>query len=237
MRHLAPNPTHKLYSNSGNRALLELVDSSALAILDVGCGTGDNAALLKKRNPATKVWGISGSEAEARIARERLDSCWIADLESGLPEDALAHRYDTVLFSHVLEHLRDPAEIVRQASALMLDGGSCIVAVPNVLAWAQRAKFVVGRFEYAPSGVMDDTHLRFFTYDTAARYLLAKAPGLRLTDRRVTGSVPLWLLRRYVLSRSISGWLDDAGCRLLPNLFGAEVLLKAIKRGGEPGIS
>jgi hypothetical protein len=115
--------------------------------------------------------------------------------------------------------------------ARLLGAGGCVyVAVPNVLSWRQRLLFLRGRFEYAESGVLDATHLRFFTYYTAPGYLLAECPELELVEQRVTGSVPLWWLRRRLLPGAVSSAVDALGCRLCPNLFGAEILLKASKR-------
>ena len=221
----------KVYANAGNRAVVDLLDAGARIVLDVGCGSGDNAALLRRRDPRTEVYGITGSEREAAAARAHVARCWVADLERGLPADAGARQYDAVLLCHVLEHLRDPADLVARAVALLRPGGACVIAVPNVLVWFQRAKFLLGRFEYEPAGIMDETHLRFFTFDTAARYLLAKSPSLTVVRRRSDGSVPLGVLRRRVLPESVAARIDAAGCRAFPNLVGWQVLIKAIHAG------
>jgi 2-polyprenyl-3-methyl-5-hydroxy-6-metoxy-1,4-benzoquinol methylase len=225
---LAGTPEDRIYGNAGNPALLDLIDADARAVLDVGCGAGDNAALLIERQPQMQVYGITGSEPEAVLARGRMTDCWVTDLENGFPPEARARQYDVVLFCHVLEHLRDPAALVGRSVALLRPGGVCLIAVPNVLVWTQRAKFLRGRFDYESSGIMDETHLRFFTYETAAKYLLAKAPELRVAAQSASGSVPLWVLRRHLLPARLSSRIDAAGCALLPNLFGWQVLIKAI---------
>lgn len=219
----------RVYRNAGNPPLLDLLNGDEGLVLDVGCGAGDNAAELRRRCPRLRSHGITLSAAEATIAAEQMECCWVADLENGIPAEAQENSYDAIIFSHVLEHLRHPAEIVAQASVLLRKGGVCVIAVPNVLAWAQRAKFLTGNFEYESAGVMDETHLRFFTYKTAPAYLLAKSPELTITHLSVTGSVPLWFLRRHVLPKRASAQLDRIGCRLFPNLFGSQVLIGAIK--------
>jgi SAM-dependent methyltransferase len=220
----------RVYTNAGNPALLQLVAASARRVLDVGCGAGDNAALLRARTPAVEIYGITASSAEAALAARHMTQCWVADLEQGLPAAAQALCYDAVVFSHVLEHLRDPAELVRQAAACLRPGGTCAIAVPNVMMWRERAKFLVGRFEYQASGTLDSTHLRFFTYETAVPFLLARAPNLRVTQRHVTGSAPLWLLRRHLLPQRAAQHVDELACRWLPNLFGSQVLIAAVKQ-------
>lgn len=105
-----------------------------------------------------------------------------------------------------------------------------LIAVPNVLSWRQRLQFASGRFEYQDAGVLDATHLRFFTYFTADAYLLSDAPELELETKTVSGSVPLWWLRRHALPERACAAIDRLGCRWRPNLFGAQVLLKATRR-------
>jgi 2-polyprenyl-3-methyl-5-hydroxy-6-metoxy-1,4-benzoquinol methylase len=223
----------RVYSNAGNPALLGLLDG-ARRVLDVGCGAGDNAALLRARDAGVRVVGITHNPAEAALASAHLERCHVFDIESPWPAEPLAELraegFDALVFSHVLEHLREPSQVLARFARLLVPGGSVLIAVPNVLGWRQRVRFLRGRFEYEASGVLDATHLRFFTYYTAAEYLLADCPELSLVARSVTGGVPLWLLRRRVLPARACEALDRLGCRAYPNLFGSEILLKAIKR-------
>src|SRR5262249_54012942 len=128
-----------------------------------------------------------------------------------------------------LQHLRDPAEVLGRFAALLREGGEILIAVPNVLSWRMRFSFLLGQFEYDTSGVLDDTHLRFFTYFTADPSLLAKSKNLRLVRKKVSGRVPLWLIRRHFLPCTWSERIDEWGCRILPNLFGYQILLQVVK--------
>jgi 2-polyprenyl-3-methyl-5-hydroxy-6-metoxy-1,4-benzoquinol methylase len=194
----------------------------------VGCGAGDNAGLIRHQYPGCEIHGVTHSAAEAEIAKKWMTACWVFDVESKIPSDLTAMSFDAIVFSHVLEHLRDPAVILHKFVDLLRHGGCVIIAVPNTLSWAMRWQFLRGDFEYTSDGVLDDTHLRFFTYATADRYLLGKSPELKLVSKSVTGSVPLWLLRRYLLPKSWSMFIDALGCRIWPNLFGDQVLMKAV---------
>jgi 2-polyprenyl-3-methyl-5-hydroxy-6-metoxy-1,4-benzoquinol methylase len=218
----------RIYKNRGNAALLALLNDEPHTVLDVGCGAGDNARLLKSKYPGCEVHGVTHSPAEADIAKEWMTACWGFDVESDIPEELRAKRFDTLILSHVLEHLRDPALILRRFAELLRPGGCAIIAVPNALSWAMRWQFVRGDFEYKSEGVLDETHLRFFTYLTADRFLLGKSPELKLVSKSVTGSVPQWWVRRHLLPKSWSMRVDEIGCRLWPNLFGDQVLLKAV---------
>jgi 2-polyprenyl-3-methyl-5-hydroxy-6-metoxy-1,4-benzoquinol methylase len=227
--------SQRIYKNVGNAPLLALLDDRVRRVLDVGCGAGDNAALLKSRYPGCEIFGITYSAAEAQIARRTMTACWVADIEADLPAEIAAMQFDTIIFSHVLEHLRDPGVIVSRFTGLLQNGGAAIIAVPNTLSYAMRWRFLRGDFEYESEGVLDDTHLRFFTYRTADRYLLGKCSELKLVSKSVTGSVPLWLLRRHVLPRRWSEYIDGLGCRFWPNLFGQQVLIKAVHERANRG--
>ena len=219
---------NRIYKNQGNAPVLALLNENPHRVLDVGCGAGDNACLLKSQYPECQVHGVTHSAAEAEIARKWMTACWVFDIETAIPDDLCTMRFDAVLLSHVLEHLRDPAGTLSRFAKLLRPGGCVIIAVPNTLSWAMRWQFVRGDFQYRPDGVLDDTHLRFFTYLTADRYLLRKTPELKLVSKSVTGNMPQWLLRRYLLPKSWSNRIDALGCRFWPNLFGDQVLLKAV---------
>jgi 2-polyprenyl-3-methyl-5-hydroxy-6-metoxy-1,4-benzoquinol methylase len=228
MPHTPVDNHDRVYKNSGNAPLIALLNHAPSTVLDVGCGAGDNAYLLKSKYPGCEVHGITHSASEAEIAKRWMSSCWVFDIENGIPEDLSAKRFEAVILSHVLEHLRDPATTLMKFAKLLVPGGCAIIAVPNTLSWATRWRFVRGEFEYTLDGVLDETHLRFFTYLTADRYLLAKSPELKLVSKTVTGAVPQWWLRRYLLPKRWSDRIDALGCRLWPNLFGDQVLLKAL---------
>lgn len=146
-------------------------------VLDVGCGIGLNGAVAKAKG--ARVVGIELDPDRAARARERLDEVLTVDLETDALERALAgRRFDLILFGDVLEHLRDPGTLLRRLVPHLEDGGHVVVSLPNVAAWTVRLGLLAGRFDYEPSGILDDTHLRFFTRRTAIE--LVERAGLEL---------------------------------------------------------
>lgn len=220
----------RVYANEGNWPLLRHLPKGAIDVLDVGCGAGDNAALLRASGKNLRVYGITLSKEERDKAIKFMIDCMVADIEASIPEALQGKCFDVIVFSHVLEHLRNPAAVVAKFSGLLKPAGLVLIAVPNILSWKQRWKFFIGKFEYTATGIMDSTHLRFFTYHTADRYLLAQTPDLTVAGKEVTGSVPLWILRRYLFPRRFSEFCDRAGCYLAPNLFGSQVIIVAEKK-------
>lgn len=220
----------RIYSNLGNPPLLDLLGADCNRVLDIGCGAGNNAALVKSRHADCEVFGITHSAIEADLARKHVVNCWVFDAEGEFPGDLAQQSFDVLIFSHVLEHFRDPALAVARFSRLLRRGGQVLIAVPNVLFWRMRIQFLFGRFEYESAGMLDDTHLRFFTFFTADKLLLSESPNLVLTNKAASGSVPLWLLRRHVIPQRWARYLDEFGCHCWPNLFGSQVLIRAVKQ-------
>lgn len=224
------SPKRRIYSNAGNLALLRMIEVESGTVLDVGCGAGDNARLIRKMYPYLGVIGVTHSAEEAAVTGDVMESCWVADIEHEIPSGrGWGEKFDVLLFSHVLEHLRDPAEVVARLVPLLRPGGQVLIAVPNILSWRMRLRFLTGDFEYESAGVLDDTHLRFFTFFTARKYLLARTPSLTVLREEAEGSVPLWWLRRKLLPSRLTAKIDQWGCRHWPNLFGGQVLISARK--------
>jgi len=220
----------RIYSNQGNAPLLHLLSKGCSRLLDIGCGAGDNAKLLKATHPEIEVSGITHSASEAGLAQKYLTQCWVFDIEGEFPDDLAHQSFDVLILSHILEHLRNPAVVLSRFSRLLRSGGQALIAIPNVLSWRMRVQFLLGCFEYESGGVLDDTHLRFFTYFTADQYLLSKSPDLKVACKTASGSVPLWWLRRHLFPREWSEHIDQWGCRHWPNLFGGQVLIRAVKQ-------
>ena len=219
----------RIYRNNGNLPLLALMTGAHRRVLDVGCGAGDNAVLIRREHPGCTVEGITYAHAEAAIAGAHVDRCWVFDIERDFPAEFADRTFDTMIFSHVLEHMREPADVLARFTRQLAPGGVVLIAVPNIVVWRQRLKFLRGSFDYEPVGLMDETHLRFITYRTAESVLLSRSPDLTVVDKAVQGSVPLWVLRRHILPKSWSAAIDGWGERRWPNLFGGQILIKAQK--------
>ncbi len=209
---------NRIYKNAGNLALLDLIASKpAGRALDCGCGAGDNSRILSLRG--WDVDGITISPDEHSKASQVCKTVHLADLESGIPP-AVSGGYDLVVFSHVLEHLRNPSRVLKDIPRVLGPDGIVAVALPNVLSWRFRLRFLLGQFEYEEGGIMDATHLRFYTFASGRRLL--ESNGLLISTATVEGVFPL--ARKIRLPSQIVRVLDSFAGSYWPGLFGWQLL-------------
>src|SRR5438477_1121116 len=142
-----------------------LVPTGARRVLDVGCGRGAFGAALREKR-GCEVVGIELDGAAADIARCRLDAVHSADMMA--IDDASLGRFDCVVFNDVLEHLIDPWRAVARAHDLLRPDGCVVASIPNIRHYRElKALIWDGLWRYEHAGVLDRTHLRFFTRATA----------------------------------------------------------------------
>jgi 2-polyprenyl-3-methyl-5-hydroxy-6-metoxy-1,4-benzoquinol methylase len=138
---------------------------AASSVLDIGCSTGYVGDALRARN--CRVWGVDRDAAAAAKAKASYEEVYVLDLDEcdGLPWPEIS--FDVVLCADVIEHLRDPARALRLVRRYVSPRGRLVLSVPNVAHVSVRLPLLVGRFEYRRSGILDETHLRLFTFRTA----------------------------------------------------------------------
>jgi len=143
--------------------ILESNRKSKARVLEVGCATGFFGAFLKEQG--FEVWGVETSVLQAKRAGRRLDYVYIGCIEDFLRSDECGNAgyFDYIVFGDVLEHLANPTEVLKSCAGILAPDGAILASIPNVAHLAVRLMLLEGRWEYAPFGILDDTHLRFFT--------------------------------------------------------------------------
>ncbi len=159
------------YYGRPRREMLAQVPGDARLVLDVGCGAGAFGAGLKQAwsaagRPLT-VWGLEMDPAAAARATEVLDRVITGDATAAVAELPTAH-FDVVILNDILEHLVAPEALLMAVKKSLRPGGHLVASVPNVRHFPHLVDLVVhGRWEYTDEGILDRTHLRFFTRSSA----------------------------------------------------------------------
>ena len=168
--------------NNSHTLMVELVGGNK-RVLDVGCATGYLARALAERG--CTVSGVEFDEEAAEEARPHLERLVVADIEKvDLAEAFGDERFEVIVFGDVLEHLRDPLPVLQSARRLLSDGGSVVASIPNVAHGSVRLALMAGRFDYQPLGLLDSTHVRFFTRSSIEE--LFHQAGMATVDVRRT---------------------------------------------------
>ncbi|MFT4577582.1 MAG: spore maturation protein CgeB/tetratricopeptide (TPR) repeat protein [Nitrospinales bacterium] len=156
--------------------LIPLVPEDASCILEVGCAEGMTGNELKKR-PGVFVAGIENNEIAAEMARKVLDDVIAGDIECmDIPYSPSA--FDCIIFADVLEHLVNPLDVLKKVSKLLKKDGTIIMSIPNVQFYGVVNQLIEGNWTYQKEGILDETHLRFFTFKEIEK--LVKEAGLSI---------------------------------------------------------
>lgn len=170
----------KGYHDLLRREILELIPFNAKRILDLGCGTGALGKALKERQ-SCHVTGIELNKEAAEIAKENLDTVLIDNLNRFDPTFT-TNKYDCLIFADILEHVINPWTVLKKFASVLTDDGVVIASVPNVAhPWILK-NLEQGLFRYEPAGILDITHLRFFTKTTI--FQMFAQCGLKVTKFR-----------------------------------------------------
>ena len=141
--------------------MVELIGSNK-SVLDVGCASGYLAKTLGAFG--NTVTGVEYDPAAAAEAEPHLHRVVVADLDQvDLAEAVGGDSFDVIVFGDVLEHLRDPLPSLRSARRMLNPGGYIVISIPNIAHGDVRMSLLLGRFPYGNLGLLDNTHLRFFT--------------------------------------------------------------------------
>lgn len=163
--------TSPTYSSNLRHDILNMMDIErpGLRVLDVGCACGANLMRIHEVNPSAKLYGIEHNEKTAVIAR-CFGEISNEDVEQ-LDRPDWDGTFDYIIAGDLIEHLRDPWAAVRHFARLLQPGGALLVSVPNVLCADNLYHMLQGRWDYVDAGILDRTHLRFFTRQTICELL------------------------------------------------------------------
>lgn len=176
------------------------------AVLNVGCASGMDADQLRALG-AQMLHGVEPMAGPATLARQRYDRIWICTFDGF---EAASEVYDTVVLADVLEHMVDPGAALSRIHALLSSAGSLVLSVPNVRHLSLLYQLIIkGDWRYQEAGILDSTHLRFFTSRSVERLLCDC--GFVVVARQWHGS--------HAATRAITSRWNHAGEFLQSQIF------------------
>jgi 2-polyprenyl-3-methyl-5-hydroxy-6-metoxy-1,4-benzoquinol methylase len=197
------------------------------SVLEVGCATGYISKVMTERG--CNVTGIELDAEAASVAQKWLERVVVGNIDEGsVWEEIEDDSVDAVIFGDVLEHLRDPLGALRAAVRKLKPSGIVVTSLPNVAHGDVRLSLLQGNFNYGETGLLDKTHIRFFTLESI-RELLREAGLVVVETERVF--IPLFqtelgIKREDVLQATINELLDD------PEVESYQYVMKSVRDNG-----
>lgn len=138
-------------------------------VLDIGCNEGYMGMVADMSN---KFFGLDNNKKNILLARKVYKGAVFYDLNnlSNLPWKI---EFDLIIFADVLEHVLNPEEVLKFfVNKYLKENGYVIISLPNIANWQVRLKLLIGKFDYTDTGILDKSHLHFFTFDTAKEFVI-----------------------------------------------------------------
>lgn len=204
--------------------ILHSMMPSGVRVLDVGCGTG-SVSLIANRGRGNEIICTEPDETRAKVARSRGLTVFNGFLDDLSDQIGL---FDVVMSSDVLEHVASSEAFLSSLKRSLRPDGILLISVPNVAHWTVRLMLLFGRFDYEETGIMDATHLRWFT--AASLKKLFEHNGLEIIDMRQTAGTSINAYRRGIwkkIPKKMREALIRKLMRIAPLIFGVQHVVRA----------
>ncbi|MFA6438543.1 MAG: class I SAM-dependent methyltransferase [Bacteriovoracaceae bacterium] len=212
---------HQYYYEHERGEILALVPNTARTVLDVGCAAGNLGRSIKAKNPSVILTGI---ELQQGITQSGIyEQVHIGDVEKIIPDMSLnEQRFDCIICTDVLEHLNDVWKVLEAASNMLMPDGIIIASLPNIRHISIMKQLVLhGMWEYEKEGIMDKTHLRFFTERSVKKVF--EDSGLDVRSIQFKEYLPTQAVKLFIV-----GIIKRI--RIFRDLFAFQLIVVATKR-------
>lgn len=169
-----------------NPDLLAMIPVGARQVVEVGCSSGALARDYKRLNPACRYVGCDIDPIYVEQAHPYCDELEVLDIDNA-PEDFFIRRggADVWVFGDSLEHLKDPWAVLSRVRATMAKDGVVVACIPNAQHWSVQVRLATGEFRYEDAGLLDRTHLRWFTRKTILQLFDVAGFRVEQLNRRI----------------------------------------------------
>ncbi|MCX7735599.1 MAG: class I SAM-dependent methyltransferase [Candidatus Kapabacteria bacterium] len=190
----------KVYYSYVRYDVLKMIPEGVKIILDIGCGEGYTSAEAKRKLGASVAVGVEPYLPAAKIAQKNLDRVLTSDIEV-LDLDYPEGYFDCIICADVLEHTRDPWTVLRKLYYYLSEDGYIVASIPNIQNYLVIKNLLTGKFDYEESGILDKTHLRFFTINTIKKMFEETGYEIIKTDYNLNSGWKLNLLNKIVFGK------------------------------------
>ena len=208
---------YKEYDIDYNKYIYEKIPKNK-KILDIGCNTGLLGEALKK-NKQCEVWGADYSREAIKLAKKRLDKTIVCDFEKEIPFKK--EKFDIIILADILEHLKNPEDLLLKIKKLLNSGGIILASIPNVANIYVRFNLLFGKWDYKNSGILDKTHLKFFTKKTMIKLFVES--GYKINGIDSTPGFDFLILKHFKFLIA----LKEKLCKTHPKLFSTQFIISA----------
>ena len=160
---MSQTPIHEQH----NPDLLNIMPESLRSVVEIGCSSGALAREYRKNNPECDYFGVEIDPHYTELAKRYCTDTQTINIDDATSSFFESHRDKQCwVFGDTLEHLKDPWRVLRAIRKVIPETGSIVACIPNAQHWSIQAKLAIGDFRYIESGLLDKTHLRWFTRQT-----------------------------------------------------------------------
>ena len=165
------------YPNVSLLSMIGKKKTEPFALLEIGCDCGANMMYVKNTFQAASLTGIEINENAAKIAAQTA-KVHVCDIEAGLPDFGNT-KFDYVVSGDVLEHLKDPERILRECASVLKSDGEILACIPNLMHYSVLHGLLHGNFTYMDTGLLDRTHIHFFTYNEIVKMFVRNGYAIK----------------------------------------------------------
>ncbi len=219
------NQKTSVYKESLNFYIAKYIELNK-KILDVGCASGKLGAYLKKEKNAIVV-GVDISKIAIDQATKVLDETYCLNIEKdNLP--FVKNSFDIIICVDILEHLFNPRKTLKKLKHYLKNDGYFVLSIPNIANIEIRLNLLLGKFNYQRTGILDNTHIKFFTQKTAKG--LVQSAGLKILKIDYTPGFSFFFLRhKYIKNSPFLQKIKYFLCKIWPTLLCCQFIIIAKK--------
>lgn len=158
--------------NTSFSKIFSLIPSNSKNILDIGCASGYLGKYIKSKYKSIPITGLDNNKEDIKIAKKNLDEALIFNLESDIfPERFKKNKFDVVILADILEHLINPEKLLQNLHQIITSNSTLIISIPNIVHQSTIINLINRKWEYTDTGILDKTHLKFFSRQSICQLL------------------------------------------------------------------